>query len=216
MARVTIIIGLLLCGLSAVAMVCAPLKMPALFIPMMFGIPVLFCGVVGLNPHRRRVSVGIAATIMSIAVVAAAARCGYGIALARHFVDYPVGKLVVPNVSGLPTGRVSAETIDRYASNLALTTLVISLIYVTAYLLYWLRTRRQDKPGNRQQDNDVRSERASGLSDSIVFTSEASLDSQVSQAKQIHPSSDVDHNGRVTASTSRGPCNGDTKTDVCF
>lgn len=205
MARVTIIIGLLLCGLSAVAMVGTPLKMPALFIPMMFGIPVLFCGVVGLNPHRRRVAVAIAATIMSIAVVAAAARCGYGIALAQQFVEHPAGKLVVPNLNGSPAGNVTVETIDRYASSLALTTLIISLIYVTTYLLYWLRTRRQDKPGKGLSAMNVGSDLAGGLSDSIVMVSAANLDSPMPHPVSPQPvghdnSSDIQSNGKMTSS----------------
>lgn len=135
MARASIIFGLLLCGLSALAMVGTPLKMPALFIPMMFGIPVLFCGVVGLNPHRRRNSVAIAAAIMLFAVVAATARCGYGIALAEHFVDPPVGDLVVPDLGG--------ENVDAYAANLAFATLVISLTFTVIYTVSVFGAKRE-------------------------------------------------------------------------
>jgi hypothetical protein len=135
MARISIIFGLLLCGLSAVAMVGTPLKMPALFIPMMFGIPVLFCGVVGLNPHRRRNSVATAAVIMTVAVVAALARCGYGIALAEQLVDPPVGDLVVPDLGG--------EGVDAYAANLAFATLVISSVFMVIYVVSLLKARRE-------------------------------------------------------------------------
>jgi Na+/melibiose symporter-like transporter len=38
-------------------------KIPAQFIPMMFGIPLLFCGVVALNPHRRKASMQVAASV---------------------------------------------------------------------------------------------------------------------------------------------------------
>ena len=137
MARASIIFGLLLCGLSAVAMVGAPLKMPALFIPMMFGIPVLFCGVVGLNPHRRRNSVAIAAAIMLFCVVAALGRCGYGIALAEHLVDPPVGDLVVPDLSG--------ETVDAYAASLAVATLVLSASFTVIYVISLFTARRQSR-----------------------------------------------------------------------
>lgn len=57
MARFGIVLGLLLCGLSLVAMVYAPAKGATQFIPLMAGIPLLFLGVTGLNPHRRRNSV---------------------------------------------------------------------------------------------------------------------------------------------------------------
>ena len=54
MARVGIIFGLLLCGLTIAGLVGTTVKSPILFIPMMIGIPTLFCGVVALNPHRRK------------------------------------------------------------------------------------------------------------------------------------------------------------------
>jgi uncharacterized membrane protein len=54
MARVGIIFGLLLCALTVVALLYTTAKMPSLFVPMMIGIPILFCSIVGLNPHRRK------------------------------------------------------------------------------------------------------------------------------------------------------------------
>ncbi len=63
MARVGIIFGLLLCGLTFVGMVETTVKSPILFIPMMIGIPTLFCGVVALNPHRRKHAMRAAATL---------------------------------------------------------------------------------------------------------------------------------------------------------
>ncbi len=69
MARSAIVFGLLLCGLSLFGMVAASAKSPFQFVPLMFGIPVLFCGVVGLNPHRRRLCRPIAAVIMALGVL---------------------------------------------------------------------------------------------------------------------------------------------------
>lgn len=43
-------------------MMYAPAKGPTQFIPLMIGIPLLFLGVVGLNPHRRRISTWITLT----------------------------------------------------------------------------------------------------------------------------------------------------------
>lgn len=63
MARVGIIFGLLLCGLTFVGMVETSVKSPILFIPMMIGIPTLFCGVVALNPHRRKHAMRAAAAL---------------------------------------------------------------------------------------------------------------------------------------------------------
>ena len=66
MARVGIIFGLLLCGLTIAGMVATTVKSPILFIPMMIGIPTLFCGVVALNPHRRKQAMRTAATLALI------------------------------------------------------------------------------------------------------------------------------------------------------
>ena len=66
MARVGIVFGLLLCGLTYAAMVWDSQKIPAQFIPMMFGIPLLFCGVVALNPHRRKISMQVAASVAGL------------------------------------------------------------------------------------------------------------------------------------------------------
>lgn len=63
MARLGIVFGLLLCGLTVVALLGMTSKAPSQFIPMMVGIPILFCGVVGLNPHRRKHSMHGAASV---------------------------------------------------------------------------------------------------------------------------------------------------------
>lgn len=76
-ARVGIVVGLLLCGLTFVAMVGTPVKSPTLFIPMMLGIPVLFCGVVALNPHRRKHAMHAAAAIGLLGAAAGAVRAMY-------------------------------------------------------------------------------------------------------------------------------------------
>ena len=125
MARVSIIFGLLLCGLSALGMVGTTQKMPALFIPMMYGIPVLFCGVVALNPHRRRIAVAFAACIMLVAAVGSFARCGYGIALASK------------------DPELQHPEIDRYAAKLAIATTAVSVVFILVYLVTWLQSRRQ-------------------------------------------------------------------------
>lgn len=69
MARLGIIFGLLLCGISIAAMLQTPLKTPSQFYSMMFGIPIFFCGIVSLNPHRRRQSMMIANLLASIGVI---------------------------------------------------------------------------------------------------------------------------------------------------
>lgn len=54
MARAGIVFGLILCGITVAGLVATSEKTPTQFYPMMLGIPILFCGVVALNPHRRR------------------------------------------------------------------------------------------------------------------------------------------------------------------
>ena len=75
MARVGIVFGMLLCGLTYAAMVWDPHKIPAQFIPMMFGIPLLFCGVVALNPHRRKASMHTAAGVTGVVGVGGTVWC---------------------------------------------------------------------------------------------------------------------------------------------
>ncbi|MBB3204678.1 hypothetical protein FHS27_000442 [Rhodopirellula rubra] len=60
MARIGIVFGLLLFGLTIAGLSTTSQKTYTQFIPMMFGIPLLFLGVVALNPHRRGESVFVA------------------------------------------------------------------------------------------------------------------------------------------------------------
>ena len=53
----------MLCIDTAMALFGSLNKAPLLFIPMMLGIPILFFGVVALNPHRRRQALATAAAI---------------------------------------------------------------------------------------------------------------------------------------------------------
>ena len=66
MSRIAIVTGLLLCGLTLAGLIWSMQKMPVQFYPMMLGIPILFCGVVGLNPHRRRYSMYVAGVLALI------------------------------------------------------------------------------------------------------------------------------------------------------
>ena len=76
MARVCIVFGLLLCGLTIGVLMIAPVKNPAFFLPMMLGIPILFCGVVALNPHRLSLFLRIAAGIAAFGGLVGALRVG--------------------------------------------------------------------------------------------------------------------------------------------
>ncbi|QDT06087.1 hypothetical protein K227x_44940 [Rubripirellula lacrimiformis] len=69
MARVGIVFGLLLCGLSALGMCATVNKNPIQFVPLMLGIPILFCGVVGLNPHRRRIAMNTACVVALLGMI---------------------------------------------------------------------------------------------------------------------------------------------------
>ena len=66
MSRFAIICGLLLCADTAMALFGSTSKAPLFFIPMMLGIPILFFGVVALNPHRRRQALATAAGLGAI------------------------------------------------------------------------------------------------------------------------------------------------------
>lgn len=77
MARVGIIFGLLLCGLTVVGLVSSLSKIPVQFIPMMLGIPILFCGVVALNPHRRKYAMRVSVILAALGTVAGGGRASY-------------------------------------------------------------------------------------------------------------------------------------------
>ena len=77
MARVGIIFGLMLCGLTVLGLIASPGKVPSQFLPMMFGIPIFFCGIVGLNPHRLRHSMHGAASVGLIGLVIGACLAVY-------------------------------------------------------------------------------------------------------------------------------------------
>lgn len=64
MARIGILFGLLLFGLTIAGVCLTTHKSYTQFVPMMFGIPMLFLGVVALNPHRRVESVRAALVLM--------------------------------------------------------------------------------------------------------------------------------------------------------
>jgi hypothetical protein len=63
MARAGIVFGLILCGITIAGLVASSTKAPTQFYPMMLGIPILFLGVVALNPHRRRFAMMVASLI---------------------------------------------------------------------------------------------------------------------------------------------------------
>lgn len=67
MARITILLGLLLCALTMVGLL-APTagKITIAFVPMIFGIPVVIAGIVALNPHRRRICTTFACALAFI------------------------------------------------------------------------------------------------------------------------------------------------------
>jgi hypothetical protein len=77
MARVGIVFGLILCGITVVGLVGSPIKNPTQFYAMMLGIPILFCGVVALNPHRRRLAMLVAACIALTGVILGAFWSGF-------------------------------------------------------------------------------------------------------------------------------------------
>lgn len=74
MARLGIIFGLVLCGMTVVGLVQSVDKNPYQFVPMILGIPILFCGVVALNPHRRKHAMHVSATIAALGTFVAGMR----------------------------------------------------------------------------------------------------------------------------------------------
>jgi len=119
MARLGIVFGLLLCGLTIAGMSATTEKNYTQFVPMMFGIPMLFLGVVSLNPHRRRESVFFALILSLVAVSMGA------------------GRLVVLGVQW-----VAGEYVNPISLRLVLVMTLLSLVFVVIAHL-WRRRRAQ-------------------------------------------------------------------------
>lgn len=118
MARIGIIFGLLLCGLTAIGMTATTQKSYTQFIPMMLGIPMLFLGVVSLNPHRRGGAV-LVALVLSVAAVTIGG-----------------GRLVV-----LAVDLAEGEYVNMISLRLVLVMTVLSLIFMIVAWV-WRRRRR--------------------------------------------------------------------------
>lgn len=74
LARSSVWIAMLLCGLSMLMLIGTPMRRIESAIPMMLGIPLLFVGVIGLNPHRRLLLIIGAAVSSTLGMTLGAAR----------------------------------------------------------------------------------------------------------------------------------------------
>jgi len=128
MARLGIILGVLLCGLTYAGLISTTAKNPILFIPMMIGIPTLFCGVVALNPHRRKHAMRAAATLALLGASVGSIRSS--IWLTRWMRD---------------------EEIYRYAVGLNVAMMVISGTFLVIFFVSFLQER-----GRRNQNVESR------------------------------------------------------------
>jgi hypothetical protein len=120
MARVGIVFGIVLCCLSIVGMVGTLEKYPTQFIPMMLGVPVLFCGVVALNPHRRRYAMHAALMIAFVGAVCGGSRASYDM-----------------------LQLVSGDEVNQYAFRLLSLMSVICAIFVVICLVSFFQTSRR-------------------------------------------------------------------------
>jgi sugar phosphate permease len=105
-------------------MVGTPIKSPTQFIPMMLGIPVLFCGVVALNPHRRRHAMHVASAIGLLGAIAGAARAMYCL-----------------------LELASGNEIDRYGFKIIGAMSVICTIFVMICVVSFIQARRRKAAG---------------------------------------------------------------------
>jgi len=145
MARVGIIVGLLLCGLTLVALVGNPIKSPTQFIPMMLGIPLLFCGVVALNPHRRKHAMHVASAIGLLGAIAGATRAFYCM---------------------LELG--GGNELDRYDFKIIVALLLICTIFVVICVVSFRQARRRKAAGISEQ-----SVRSINMLDAVVEDDQA-------------------------------------------
>jgi hypothetical protein len=117
MARFGIVSGLLLCVDTAMALFGSVSKSPLLFIPMMLGIPILFFGVVALNPHRRRQALATAAGIGAIGCV-----IGFG------------------ELVHLVSKWVNTETVNLHSTRIVALMVAICMVFLVGY--FWTLVHR--------------------------------------------------------------------------
>lgn len=111
MARFGILSGLFLCIATAIALFGSPDKAPLFFIPMMLGIPILFFGVVALNPHRRRQALATAATIAGLGCLAGSAQLIH-----------------------LGTGWGNADAVNLHSTRIVTMMVVVCVAFLASYL----------------------------------------------------------------------------------
>jgi hypothetical protein len=126
MARVGIVFGLALCCLSIVGLMGTAEKTPTQFIPMMLGVPILFCGVVALNPHRRKYAMHTASLIAVLGAV-----CGGGQA------SYVLLQLA---------NRVP---INHYSFRLVVAMSVICVAFVVICVISFIQIRQRKEAGKK-------------------------------------------------------------------
>ena len=119
MARIGIIFGLLLCGLTIGGMSATTQKSYTQFVPMMFGIPMLFLGVVSLNPHRRAGSIFVAFVLAVLAMALGG------------------GRLLV-----LALDRARGQYVNPISLRLVIMMTVLSLVFA---LIAWMWHRRRTR-----------------------------------------------------------------------
>jgi drug/metabolite transporter (DMT)-like permease len=127
----------MLCGLTIAGLVGTTVKTPILFVPMMIGIPTLFCGVVALNPHRRKHAMRVAGVL---------ALLGTSVGAVRSLV--------------WATRWVREAEIERYAVILNLALLAISGIFLLISVVAFLQDRRR-RHAQRSQSIPLRTAVAS-------------------------------------------------------
>ncbi len=122
MARIGIIFGLALCGLTVACLVQSMTKSPYQFIPMILGIPMLFLGVVALNPHRRRQAMHVAASISTMGLIVGGLRSLF-----------------------ITVRWARGESINTFTLKMVLTMTAICLVFVVLWATTWLRQRRRSR-----------------------------------------------------------------------
>lgn len=120
MARTGIIFGLLLCGLTCAALILSTVKSPSQFIPMMIGIPTLFCSVVALNPHRRKQAMRAAASLALLGALVGGIRS-----------------------LALLSDSIRDQDLPRYLASVNTTLCLLSCAFLAIWLVDYVQQRRR-------------------------------------------------------------------------
>ena len=135
MPHIAIFFGVSLCGLTVVGMISSVEKLAALCVPMLLGLPILFAGVVALNPHRRMAWMRFAAVLALLGVL---------------------------SLAGSLSERLTAYLNEQPINLISVWLLAATFGLMLLFLFFWATNRWWFRPGSLKPDPSLKFDQAGG------------------------------------------------------